>query len=43
VFRRHKNLIWKANGQKPNWLRELEQRGRKAVEVNVERGGHAMA
>lgn len=28
-------LVWKANGQKPNWLRELEaQRGR-AVEVDA--------
>jgi hypothetical protein len=28
-----KALIWKANGQKPNWLRELEGRGGKAVQV----------
>ncbi|HEY1580473.1 MAG TPA: H-NS family nucleoid-associated regulatory protein [Terracidiphilus sp.] len=28
-----KALVWKANGQKPNWLRELEARGGKAVEV----------
>jgi hypothetical protein len=26
-------LVWKANGQKPNWLRELEAQGGKAVEV----------
>src|SRR5947207_2122043 len=28
-----KALVWKANGQKPNWLRELEAQGGKAVEV----------
>jgi DNA-binding protein H-NS len=28
-----KNLVWKANGQKPNWLRELEAQGGKAFEV----------
>lgn len=28
-----KALVWKANGQKPNWLRELETKGGKAVEV----------
>jgi hypothetical protein len=28
-----KTLVWKANGQKPNWLRELEGKGGKAVEV----------
>lgn len=28
-----KTLVWKANGQKPNWLRELEAKGGKAVEV----------
>jgi hypothetical protein len=31
-----KTLLWKANGQKPNWLRELEAQGGKAMEV--ERG-----
>jgi DNA-binding protein H-NS len=29
----NKALVWKANGQKPNWLRELEAQGGKAVEV----------
>ena len=29
----NKAFVWKANGQKPNWLRELEKRGGKAVEV----------
>jgi hypothetical protein len=29
----NKALIWKANGQKPNWLRELEAGGGKAMEV----------
>jgi DNA-binding protein H-NS len=29
----NKGLVWKANGQKPNWLRELEGSGGKAVEV----------
>jgi DNA-binding protein H-NS len=28
-------LVWKANGQKPNWLRELEAKGGKALEVEV--------
>jgi hypothetical protein len=28
-----KTLVWKANGQKPNWLRELESSGGKAVEI----------
>ncbi len=28
-----KTLVWKANGQKPNWLRELEGQGGKAVEA----------
>lgn len=31
-----KALVWKANGQKPNWLRELEARGGKAVELEAE-------
>lgn len=31
----NKALIWKANGQKPNWLRELEARGGKAVEMEA--------
>lgn len=30
-----KTLVWKANGQKPNWLRELEARGGRAVEVEI--------
>ena len=29
----NKALIWKAKGQKPSWLRELEASGGKAVEV----------
>ena len=29
----NKALVWKANGQKPNWLRELEAKGGKPVEV----------
>jgi hypothetical protein len=29
----NKALIWKATGQKPGWLRELEASGGKAVEV----------
>jgi DNA-binding protein H-NS len=28
-----KELTWNAKGQKPNWLRELEAQGGKAVEV----------
>lgn len=28
-----KTLVWKANGQKPNWLRELEKGGSRAVEM----------
>ena len=28
-----KTLVWNAKGQKPNWLREVEGRGGKAVEV----------
>ena len=28
-----KTLVWKANGQKPNWLRELEAQGGRAMEV----------
>lgn len=31
----NKALVWKANGQKPNWLRELEARGGKAVEMEA--------
>jgi hypothetical protein len=27
------DLIWNAMGQKPNWLRELEREGGKALEV----------
>jgi hypothetical protein len=30
-----KNLIWKANGQKPNWLRALEKQSKRAVAVQV--------
>jgi DNA-binding protein H-NS len=29
----NKALVWNAKGQKPNWLRELEAQGGKAVEV----------
>jgi len=29
----NKALVWNAKGQKPNWLRELEADGGKAVEV----------
>lgn len=29
----NKALVWNAKGQKPNWLRELEASGQKAVEV----------
>jgi hypothetical protein len=29
----NKALLWKANGQKPNWLRDLEGRGENAVEL----------
>jgi DNA-binding protein H-NS len=28
------DLVWNAKGQKPNWLRELEREGGKAVEVS---------
>ena len=27
-------LVWNAKGQKPNWLRELEKDGGRAVELN---------
>jgi hypothetical protein len=27
------DLVWNAKGQKPNWLRELEREGGKAVEM----------
>ena len=29
----NKGLVWNAKGQKPNWLRELEEQGGKALEV----------
>jgi DNA-binding protein H-NS len=29
----NKTLMWNAKGQKPNWLRELEAAGGKAVEI----------
>jgi DNA-binding protein H-NS len=29
----NKTLVWNAKGQKPNWLRELEAQGGKAVEI----------
>ena len=32
----NKALVWNANGQKPNWLRELEEQGGKAVEIGTE-------
>jgi DNA-binding protein H-NS len=28
-----KDLVWNAKGQKPNWLRELEAGGERAVEI----------
>jgi DNA-binding protein H-NS len=28
-------LVWNAKGQKPNWLRDLEREGGKAVEVTA--------
>jgi len=31
----NKALVWKATGQKPNWLRELEAKGGKAMEVGL--------
>lgn len=31
----NKALIWTAKGQKPNWLRELEAAGGKAVELGA--------
>ena len=31
-----KSLIWKANGQKPKWLRDLETRGEHAIKVRAE-------
>jgi hypothetical protein len=30
----NKALIWNAKGQKPNWLRELEAQGGKAIELS---------
>jgi hypothetical protein len=30
----NKTLLWTAKGQKPNWLRELEAQGGKAVELS---------
>lgn len=33
----NKALVWKANGQKPNWLRELEGRGGTAIEIEQQR------
>jgi len=30
-----KELVWTAKGQKPNWLRELEKEGSRAVEINT--------
>jgi|ERR1039457_6314505 hypothetical protein len=29
-------LVWNAKGQKPGWLRGLEEEGRKAVELSAE-------
>lgn len=29
-----KTLVWNAKGQKPNWLRELEGQGGRAVEIH---------
>jgi DNA-binding protein H-NS len=29
----NKALVWNAKGQKPNWLRELEGEGGKAIEI----------
>ena len=31
-----KELVWNAKGQKPNWLRELESQGGRAVEMTPE-------
>jgi hypothetical protein len=31
----NKALVWNAKGQKPNWLRELEGQGGKAVEMET--------
>ena len=37
------DLVWNAKGQKPNWLRELERGGGKAVEKAAEAAnGNAM-
>jgi H-NS histone family len=30
------DLVWNAKGQKPNWLRELEREGGKAIEMTAE-------
>ena len=32
-------LVWNAKGQKPNWLRDLEKEGGKAVEADAEPKG----
>jgi DNA-binding protein H-NS len=29
----NKALVWNAKGQKPNWLRDLEEQGGKAIEI----------
>lgn len=39
----NKTLVWNAKGQKPNWLRELERNGSKAVEVGETEGEDATA
>ncbi|WP_263353306.1 H-NS histone family protein [Acidicapsa acidisoli] len=31
----NKTLVWKAKGQKPGWLRELESEDKKAVEIGL--------
>jgi hypothetical protein len=36
-----KELVWNAKGQKPNWLRELEREGRRAVEIPPDAAGAA--
>jgi hypothetical protein len=36
-----KELVWNAKGQKPNWLRELEREGRRAVEIPAEASGES--
>ena len=39
----NKALVWNAKGQKPNWLRELEGQGGKAVEIAAANDSAAVA